>query len=212
MTLEAINKKGYEFISYSKENTSISENVHELMNSDSYFAMTFKDTKKIYIKDELLIDGKEESLLGTLTNEAVHIVLDPTDTVEEAGEVFGRDVTSMDMKDEITQLKSSDNYTNSELILQLVLNEEILSQVVEDIVVEKYRNKDYKFFEKDLDRGEYSIRLTQIKFGLSAPVLSRIFDLSQVEEKDLELLLKRTNRYMSSGAIEKYLLEKLKEY
>ena len=203
LTLDAVNKKGYEFILYSKEDKSIPEEVHELLESDAYHAMTFKDTKKVYIKDS--------DSLGALVNEAVHIVEDPTETIEEASEVFGRDVESDDVKEETILFKEGKE-TRSEKIFHDVLNEEILSQVVEDIIVEKSNDEEYKFKDEDLKKGEYSLRLLQIKSQLGIPVFIRVFDVTQFKEEEYDLILKKVNKYLHSGEIEKYLTHKLSEY
>jgi hypothetical protein len=210
LVLDAANKKNYEFLLYS-EGAPIPEDIKECMSLKICLAMTFKDRKRVYLKEQLLVTGNEKKFLGALTNEGLHIILDPTDTLEEAGEVFGRDVTSEEVVDE-TKLFKEGKVTVSEKIFHDVLNEEVLSQVVEDIILEKYENESYKLSEENIRSGAYSSRIFQIGAEYGIHAFARVFDLIQFEESDYGFILRKVNEHARSDELKNYLTLKLKEF
>lgn len=208
LVLEKVDKKDYEFLLCSE---NAPEDIKEYMNLEICFAMTFKDRKKIYLKEELLSSGNEKKFLGALANEGLHVILDPTDTVKEASEAFGRDVSSEEVVDE-TKLFKARKETTSEKIFHYVLNEEVLSQVIEDIILEKYENVNYKLSEEDLRSGEYSSRVFQIGAEYGVHAFARVFDLTQFEENDYGFILNKVNEYARSDELKNYIVLKLKEF
>ena len=201
--LSAVKKKGYEFVLYDKDNLDIPEEVHEVMEKEDCGAQVWKNLKKVYI-----IGEKSNSLKAVLANEGVHIILEPPKvdfTDNDSEELSRREFT----KREIQLMKESNDYTVAEKIFHLVIKEEILSQVVEDIVEEK---TDSKISKKELLKGKYNARLLQLKYDLSIPVMARIIDFSEVEEKDHVLVLTRINRYFETKDIDNYVIQHLKEF
>ena len=209
LTLEAIKEKGYQFISYDKNDKNIPQGVYDLMEKENCGAVTARSKKMVYINQR---NPKETfSLEGTLANEAVHIVLDPTSEPFEEDEST-RPFNEEETKEELDLIKKSNDYTESEKAFHEALNQEILSQVIEDIVVKKLQDNEFEFHEEDLTSTPYSVKLMHMKSVFSISVLVRIYSIESISETDEDLILDRTNKYLKSGKVEKYLIDKLKEF
>lgn len=218
--LDAVDKKGYEFVLYDENDSDIPQRVHDVMSEEGCDAITFKNIKKVHIKQDGLNThaaetgtSPETQFLAMLANEATHIILD--DIPKEDSD-FGSRLTEEETKDEVKAMKDSKEYTELEIDFHKILNEEILSQVVEDIIVKQQDNPNFKLKKKELfSQDTYRMRLIQIKFGIATPVFERIFNidsLSDLSEEDGDFVLDRVHKYLFSGDIENYLAIKLKDF
>ena len=219
LAVAAINKKEYVFKLYEEGNENISLEVREIMTGENFGALTFKDRKEVYINMKRIREAAENKkededhyLKGVFANEAVHIILDPTLKGEEEGVFSDKPYKYDETKAELNEMKASSNYTESEKTLHEVLNEEILSQVVDDIVVKLQKDPDYKVDKESLFEGDYRYKFAQMKNIIITSVILRMYDLSALSDEDIDLLIARVDKYVASGKVEKYLTEKLKEF
>ena len=221
LTLDAVDKKGYEFILYDENDLNIPQKVHDVMSEEPAGAITFKNIKKVYVNQDRLNANAAETntspeteFLATLANEATHIILDE---VPKEDDEFGSRLTKEETKEEFKAMKDSKETTEIEKAFHRILDEEILSQVVEDIIVKQQENPDFIFQKKDLlAGGNYTTRLIEIKYGLALPVFIRVFDVDplspDLSKEEIDLALDRMHKHLFSKDIEEYLFVKLKDF
>lgn len=210
MVERAVEVKGYRFTLFDMEDPNINPYIKTLFVG-SYGAVTSKVSKEVYFDLDILDyvsysqnTDQELFLRGVMANEGVHILSDNT----------YKALNDWESADEIRKMRGSDEFTAAEIEFYDMIQEEILSQIVDDLVFLKLKDP-----KKEIDIGdirspdsEIGRRVMQIKLQLGGEFTSRIFDLESLSQNDIDFLFENVADFLNSGDVENFIIEKVREY